>query len=84
MAPWCLIIHFSFLRAFACDVYFQQLKTYFILNFLFVCVYVCQYRCPRKLEEDFGSLGVGLTGSCKLSDTGARNQTWFKNKQVFH
>lgn len=84
MAPWCLIIHSPFLRAFVCVIYIQRLKNYFILNFLLVSVYVCQYRCPRKLEEGFGSLGVRLTGSCKLPDMAARSETWVKNKQVFH
>ena len=59
------------------------LKTYFfVLNvviFVSICVWVCahEYKCVHLgAEEDIGSIGTGVTGSCGTHNIGGRSLTW--------
>ena len=51
------------------------LCNYFSANFVWVCTCVC--RCSQRPEEASRALGVGVTGSWKLPNVGAVNQTQF-------
>lgn len=38
--------------------------------YVFVSVCTCVCRCPQNPEKGIQSLGVGIIGTCKLSDMG--------------
>lgn len=43
-----------------------------------LCVFVCvSVKCPRRPDEDIGSPGAGVAGSCELPDVG--NGHWEPN-----
>lgn len=71
--------HFCFARTkwflFNClTLSTSPLKEKSFLDYLIICVYVCVHKgkYPRKPEEGIGSLGSGVTDSCKPADMGAK------------
>lgn len=65
----------------------EGIKIYII--YFYLCVFICAClciphacRCSRKLEEDVGSHGPGITGSCEVPDVCAGKGTWSSAKAV--